>query len=253
MKAIVAWCTLVLFVLVSFRGGYLLLNGLSLSETYQNLANPYLRIVHVTPGLRKEQIVDIFAETLAWNDQNRKDFEANVEGYYFPATYLVPVYASGKEVGAKMVAKFHEEVQPPVLKKGKNVINEDTAVKIASIIQREAAGPADMNLISGIIWNRIFQGMSLDMDATLQYAKGNDQNGWWPTVVPADKKINSPYNTYKNEGLPPTPISNPGLSAIAAAYNPTTTDCIFYFHDKNRVIHCSKTYEDHVAKIKQYL
>ncbi len=253
VKASLAWIGLFLLALIMFRGGYLLSNGMSFLEAYQNLANPYLRAVHIEPGLRKEQIVDIYAKALAWNDQNKKDFEVNVEGYYFPETYLVSAYATGKDVGQKMIDKFNQEVKPEVTNSGKKIINLDTAVKIASIIQREAAGKNDMNLISGIIWNRLFQGISLDMDATLQYAKGTNANGWWPQVLPADKKINSPYNTYKNEGLPPSAISNPGLAAIDAAFNPISTDCIFYFHDKNRVIHCSKTYEEHVAKIKQYL
>jgi UPF0755 protein len=135
----------------------------------------------------------------------------------------------------------------------KNVINVDTAVKIASLIQREAAGKQDMNLISGIIWNRIFNVMDLDIDATLQYAKGNDADGWWPQVIPADKYIDSPYNTYKNAGLPPSAISNPGLAAIEAAYNPQKTSCIYYFHDNNKQIHCSVTYADQVKKIDEYL
>jgi len=131
-------------------------------------------------------------------------------------------------------------------------LNEDTVIKIASIIQREAASKSDMALISGIIWNRIFSGMKLQIDATLQYAKGNEEDGWWGQVSSADKKIKSPYNTYLNIGLPPSAIANPGLSAITAAYNPQKTDCLFYLHDKNKKIHCSKTYEEHKANIAKY-
>jgi UPF0755 protein len=109
-----------------------------------------------------------------------------------------------------------------------------------------------MNLISGIIWNRIWSGMRLDIDATLQYAKG-DEKKWWPVVLSADKNIASPYNTYKTIGLPPTPISNPSLAAIEAAYNPQKTACIFYFHDDNRIIHCSKTYAEHKKGVEVYL
>jgi UPF0755 protein len=94
--------------------------------------------------------------------------------------------------------------------------------------------------------------MNLDIDATLQYAKGNAETGWWPQVHPRDKKINSPYNTYTHKGLPPGPISNPGLAAIEAAYNPQKTNCIFYLHDKNRKIHCSETYAEHKNFIDIY-
>lgn len=243
----------ILLIGLAFEGAFLTKEGLSFSQTLQYLADPYLRYVKIEPGLRKEQIADIYARVLDWNEQDKKDFAANIEGHYFPQTYLVPYNADGKEIGATMVNTFNQNIGKETAKNNKKIINADTAVKIASIIQREAAGKQDMNLISGIIWNRLFNGMSLDMDATLQYAKGSDLNGWWPQVVSGDKKINSPYNTYKNKGLPPTPISNPGLSAIDAAFNPQNTSCLFYFHDKNRQIHCSVTYEEHQQKIKQYL
>lgn len=128
----------------------------------------------------------------------------------------------------------------------------DGAIRLASIIQREAAGPQDMRLISGIIWNRMAKGMSLELDATLQYVKGNEDN-WWPIVKSKDKYLDSPYNTYKYKGIPPGAISNPSIDAINAAFNPQKTDCIFYLHDSNRQIHCSKTYEGHLANINSYL
>ena len=128
----------------------------------------------------------------------------------------------------------------------------DGAIRLASIIQREAAGPQDMRIISGIIWNRMAKGMSLELDATLQYVKGSEDN-WWPIVKSKDKYLDSPYNTYKYKGIPPGAISNPSIDAINAAFNPQKTDCIFYLHDANRKIHCSKTYEGHLANIDAYL
>ena len=109
-----------------------------------------------------------------------------------------------------------------------------------------------MKLISGIIWNRIFSGMKLQMDATLQYAKGTEEDGWWGTVKPEDKKIVSSYNTYLHAGLPPSAIANPGLAALDAAYNPQKTTCIFYLHDKNGTIHCATTYAQHLKNIDRY-
>jgi UPF0755 protein len=93
--------------------------------------------------------------------------------------------------------------------------------------------------------------MKLQIDATLQYAKG-DEEEWWPQVSPEDKKIDSPYNTYLTANLPPTPISNPGKAAIEAAYNPQTTSCLFYLHDRNRIIHCSATYQGQLNNIAKY-
>lgn len=236
----------------------------NLFALYQNFANPYIRYVRIPEGLRKEQVADIYSKVLAWNDQDvdrflsgKSDSGGSLEGYYYPSTYILPVDASGEEVREKMIQTFNQKVVSVTESKkyvlDKDKVNMDTILKIASLIQREAAGKHDMNLISGIIWNRIWNGMSLDIDATLQYAKGTDEEGWWPQVKSKDKNIESPYNTYKNIGLPPTPISNPGLAAIEAAYNPQKTNCIFYFHDDNRKIHCSVTYAEHKRGVEAYL
>ena len=73
-------------------------------------------------------------------------------------------------------------------------------------------------------------------------------------ITPDDiKNIDSPYNTYENNGLPPHPICNPGLDAIDAVLHPTETDCLYYLHDSNRQIHCAKTLEEHQANIEKYL
>lgn len=222
---------------------------------YVNLANPYMRIVKVQEGLRKEEVAEIVADKLDWSPQEKEDFinSANVEGHFFPTTYLIYKDADPASVEETMNKEFSKQVDKIKKPISKQIINEDTALKIASIIQREAAGKEDMNLISGIIWNRIFAGMKLQIDATLQYAKGSEEDGWWGEVSSADKKIKSAYNTYLNTGLPPGPIANPGLAAISAAFNPAKTDCLFYLHDKNRQIHCAKTYEEHKKNIDLYL
>jgi UPF0755 protein len=88
----------------------------------------------------------------------------------------------------------------------------------------------------------------------VQYARGKADDGWWAPISADDiKKIDSPYNTYQNSGLPPYPISEPGIDAILAVLNPSQTDCLYYLHDKDRQIHCAKTYEEHEANIDQYL
>ncbi len=243
-------------VLVAENAHALFLKGIGQGEEAQNLANPLVRYVKVTEGLRKEEIANKVGKALAWNDEEKQQFAyvaAVDEGKLYPETYILPDSIKPIDFKERMVTRFNQKVTAKSKTLLKNSINLSTAVKIGSIIQREAAGKQDMNLISGIIWNRLFKGMSLDIDATLQYAKGNEEDGWWPRVVSKDKYIDSPFNTYENKGLPPTPISNPGLAAITAAINPTKTDCLFYLHDKKRVIHCSVTYAEHVKKIKKYL
>lgn len=227
---------------------------------YENLANPYMRIVRVEEGLRKEEVADVMAQKLGWDQKEKDDFinihvalnTANLEGHYFPKTYIIYKDAPPSEVGVTMFHEFSQEAQKIKKPKSKQIINQDTAVKIASIIQREAENKSDMKLISGIIWNRIFSGMKLQMDATLQYAKGSAEKGWWKEVNSEDKKIQSSYNTYLYPGLPPGAIANPGLAALDAAYNPQKTNCLFYLHDKNRQIHCTRTYEEHKNNIEEY-
>lgn len=224
---------------------------------YLDLANPTVKVVKLYPGLRKEEIAEVLGKKLAWTEENKKQFidlnqTENQEGKYFPKTYLIDKNKNPEEIGELMLGEYEKQLDKIIKTKKVEILNEETALKIASLIQREAAGKHDMALISGIIWNRIWAGMKLQIDATLQYAKGNEEEGWWQLVYPEDKKIKSEYNTYLNKGLPPAPISNPGRDAIYAAFNPTKTDCIFYLHDKNKKIHCSKTYKEHKEKIKIY-
>jgi len=235
------------------------IENLSHFEFYQSLANPSIKYVNIQEGMRKEQIAVVLTKTLKWDEQDVIDFmgydeyrATKFEGRYFPNVYLVPRDMTGIDMKRVMNQRFLKKTSEIEAKISTTTLNMDRILTIASIIQREAAGKNDMNLISGVIWNRLWRDMPLQMDATLQYVKGSEENGWWPKVVPADKKLDSPYNTYQNDGLPPSPIANPGLAAIEAALNPQKTDCLYYFH-KDRVIYCSTNYADHKTKIDKYL
>lgn len=235
------------------------LDNLSHIEFYEALANPTVKYIKVAEGMRKEQIVDALDDKFKWDVINQADFlghdeyrDKKFEGKYYPDIYLVPKDATGSELKQIMNKRFQSKYNEIKGTISTTTVSTDTILTIASIIQRESGGKSDMNLISGIIWNRLFSGMPLQMDATLQYAKGTEDNGWWPQVLSKDKNIDSPYNTYKNTGLPPSPIANPGLAAITAALNPQKTSCLYYLH-KNKQIYCSKTYEEHKKKIDLYL
>jgi UPF0755 protein len=95
--------------------------------------------------------------------------------------------------------------------------------------------------------------MKLQIDATIQYAKGKVNDQWWSIVTPKDLEIESLYNTYLYQGLPPTPIASPGLAAIEAVLNYEKTDCLYYLHDHNKQIHCAVTYDEHLKNIEKYL
>lgn len=222
---------------------------------------PYMKWIVIPPGLRKEEIAELLSTNLGWTKKQKTNW-INVytkmkvdytEGVYFPDTYLIPVSETPLATTNRLISKFNENFAPYLLSFRNQNMQWTKGLTLASIIQREAANDADMPLIAGILLNRLNQKIPLSVDATLQYVRGNKGNGWWAPITVADKKTVSPYNTYKNAGLPPHPISNPGLPAIEAVLNPTKTDCIYYLHDKDHVTHCAVTYPEHQANIVKYL
>ncbi len=245
------------------EGGYYISKDMNSFEIIKKLnSGPDLKSITFPEGLRKEQIGERLQKLLKWSDeelsqwnnvysQNNPDYK---EGVYFPDTYLIPVSETPTQVANRMINNFNEKFAPYLDKFTQENIKWTTALKIASLIQREAAGQSDMKLISGIIWNRLENGQRLQIDASIQYAKGQTGGQWWSHITGDDiKNIDSPYNNYKYAGLPPTPIANPGLSAIDAVLNPEETDCFYYLHDRSRQIHCAVTYEEHLENIEKYL
>jgi hypothetical protein len=237
------------------------LGTLALMNWYQNLASVSSRILVIQSGERKEQVADNFGKILKWNNAEKKEFLGYIEGAapaindgkFYPGTYSVSKNAKPAEVAPLILDRFNNEVLSRYTDNVSAVVPIDEALTIASLLEREAYDFNDMRQNSGVIWNRLFIDMRLQIDATLQYAKGSKPSQpWWPQVLPADKNIASVYNTYKNAGLPPGPIANPSMESILAALNPVQTDCMYYFHDADSVFHCTKTYEEHVALLKQY-
>ncbi len=242
-------------------GGYELNTTMDVWTIAHTLAqSPYLAWVTIPPGLRKEQIADLLAQDLSWTDAEKEEWVATdtapspayEEGVYYPDTYLIPSDESPADVAQRLRNRFAEVFAPYAAEAEKENVAWTKVLTIASLIEREAAGP-DMKLIAGIIWNRLDKGMALQLDASLQYVKGNEETGWWPTVHSDDKYLDSPFNTYQHAGLPPHPIAEPSLAAIAAVLDPATTSCIYYLHDPDGQIHCSPTYAGQVANVNKYL
>lgn len=244
-------------------GGYRLNQTMNAWEVIRKLTDkPDLVWVTIREGLRKEQVGEILAAALGWDASqlmtwntyytlsNKPEY---ADGVYFPDTYLIPRDETVDKVITRFINHFNEKFLPFLDQFTKKDIRWTTGLKIASLIQREAGGTADMKLISGIIWNRLNIGMKLEIDATMQYTKGKINDRWWGSIDLAEKKSDSLYNTYTHKGLPPTPIANPGLAAIDAALNPVETECLFYLHDHTKQIHCAKTYAEHLQNIEKYL
>lgn len=243
-------------------GGYYLSKGMNVWQIIERLGfGPEMKWVVIPEGLRKEEIGEILAETFGWSQQDIDDWNEKytrakydyVEGVYFPDTYLIPTTEKNFEVVQRFINRFNEKFAPYFDKFTKADVMWTTGLRLASVIQREAAGKEDMPLIAGILWNRLDKDMKLEVDATVQYARGRTDGGWWTPIKPEDKEIDSPYNTYMYKGIPPHPIANPGLDAIEAVLNPEETDCLYYLHDSNKQIHCAVTYEEHKENIEKYL
>ena len=212
--------------------------------------------VMIPEGLRKEEVAEILKKELGWTEETKEEFlNYAKEGYLFPDTYLLDVLNikdAGKKVAKRMEDTFNEKCQEIFKELAKNNIRNDTAIILASLIQREAANEEQMPLIAGIIWNRLLKPMPLQIDATIQYIVGQPDN-WWRPVTLKEYKTESPYNTYLHEGKPPAPICNPGLAAIKAVAHDQSSDYFYYLHDSEGQIYPAKTYEEHLKNIEKYL
>ena len=239
----------------------MLAKGISNLPVYSLVAGADQKFVTIYPGYRKEQVVSAFGSALGWNQKKRADFLKELttsppvleEGQFQPGTYAVSSLMTTDEIHMAIYDRFSKEILERYSTTTAAQVPLRDALIIASLIEREAGGWHDMRDISGVLWNRIFLGMNLQIDATLQYAKAKGTKGvWWPKPVPDDKYIKSPFNTYKYNGLPPAPIASPSVAAVVAALNPKKTECIFYFHDSRGRYHCSKDYKGHVTLLKKY-
>lgn len=226
---------------------------------YQSLASPNTRILVIFAGERKEEIAHNFGRILGWDRAQREEFLAHVstvpleiaDGTFYPGKYVVTPDATPEQVATQLQQAFLNNVLSRYPEELQAVVPIEEALVVASLIERETGSFDEMRIISAVIWNRLFVDMKLQIDATMQYARGsqNWEPKWWPVPVPSDKYIASPHNTYLHKGLPPSPISNPSAAAIIAALNPVTTDCLFYFHVRKEM-KCSSTYEEHVSSLR---
>lgn len=228
---------------------------------YQQLASPVSRIFVIWPGERKEEVAKHIAGILGWDSEETAEFVTILtdlppqvpDGTFYPGQYVTHRRATPEEIATLINERFTTSISDRYNEELEAIVPLKDALTIASLLEREASDFENMREVSGVIWNRQFIDMPLQLDATLQYARGSEpsSSSWWPAAKPRDKYIDSPYNTYVHTGLPPTPIANVTAEAVLAALNPLPTDCLFYFHDSKRNYHCSATYEDHVKKLRQ--
>jgi cell division protein YceG involved in septum cleavage len=150
---------------------------------------------------------------------------SSLEGFLFPATYELPRHPNVDDVIGRQLDAFTQYLSKVNMSyaKSKNLTPYDVLI-IASMIEREAVVDKDRRLIAAVIYNRLSDGMPLQIDATIRFA----ENNYTQPLTDSDLSINSPYNTYDNVGLPPTPIGNPGLASIEAAAKPANANYLYY-------------------------
>lgn len=176
---------------------------------------------------------------------------ASLEGFLFPGDYELPLSISAEELRDLLIVRFLEATGPEWAEAARqqNLSIRD-AVILASIIEREAVRKDEAPMIASVYRNRLAIGMKLDADPTVQYGLNGSRGSWWPQITLADyQNVNSPYNTYLRNGLPPGPIASPGMESLQAAVYPTTSE-YFYFRarcDGSGYHNFSRTFEEHVA------
>lgn len=166
----------------------------------------------------------------------RKDWGGtSIEGFLFPATYGFSQFTSPAKLVRDQLAHFRRRWSTVDLRyaRSKNLTPYDVLI-IASMVEKEAAAPEERRLVAAVIYNRLRVGMPLGIDATIRY--GRNVPGTEP-LKQSDLESNDPYNTRNRLGLPPTPISNPGLASIRAAANPARVDYLFFVRKPDGVHH----------------
>ncbi len=160
----------------------------------------------------------------------------NLEGYLYPETYLVYLTTKPEELVDKMVGQFRDVWKNKLARKAaKAKLSPHDAVTMASIIETEAKLKGERPLIASVLYNRLKKNMALGMDSTVVYAS-QLANKWRDDgrVYQSDLDLDSPYNTRMYKGLPPGPVSSPGLPSLEAAISPAQTTYLYYVRDPNK-------------------
>lgn len=241
-------------------GGYLVSRSMDAFTVVDTLTKaPYLAWVVIPESARKEEVAAVLARELHWTKKDEAEWAAAnsilpefSEGVYLADTYLIPSDLSPSAVADLLRSRFFEATVSYMQRAKEAGRDWNEVLTLASLIEREAA-KNDKALIAGILEKRLRLGMPLQVDATLQYVSASGEGGWWLPPDPIYKELDSPFNTYIYEGLPPAPIATPTVASIEAALEPAPTSCLYYLHDSRGRIHCSSTYAEHKAKIDLYL
>ena len=174
---------------------------------------------------------------------------AKLEGRLFPDTYFLSPLASTEQIVERLNEAYLDKIQPLRTLINQSGHTENEILTMASLLEEEAKNYEAKRTISGILWKRLAQGMKLQVDAVFPFLIGKNTFD----LTRKDLAHDSLYNTYKYKGLPPGPLSNPGLDSIFAALTPKESPYLYYLSDKKGQMHYSATYEEHLKNKRKYL
>jgi|GEM_PF-37068 len=209
----------------------------------------------IPEGLADEGLVDeqeFLAEAKDFAPYDYMKKRPNVryaaEGYLFPDTYVIHSDVSAEGIMKMMAEDFDTRLTPALRQQAaaKGLSIHDL-ITLASLVEKEARYDEDRPIIAQVFFKRLQMGMPLQSDTTLQYLMAGPKED----VSIEDTKIDSPYNTYQHEGLPPGPIASPGMKSILAVLNPANTDYLYFVADRQGHNHYSQTYDEHLAIVEQ--
>jgi len=173
-----------------------------------------------------------------------------LEGYLFPDSYLIPKAASPARVVKILTDQFRAALPRDAVERARTLhYSIPQIVTLASLVEREAKADSERALMAGVYYNRLRRGMPLQVDATIEYTFARHKT----TISYADLASDSPYNTYKHPGLPPTPIANPGRPSLDAAFQPASSDYLYYVYMGNGRSAFARTLAEHNANVARYL
>lgn len=179
--------------------------------------------------------------------QDVRNRDIKLEGYLFPDTYEFKQNEDARRVIETMLDNFNKHFKNEYYSRAEELgMTVDEIVTLASIIERETNTDKERKKVAGVFYNRLKQGMRLQSCATVQYALGERK----AVLSVSDTKIQSPYNTYVNDGLPIGPIASPGASCLEAALYPEDTDALYFVLDSNGNHIFSNSYEEHLQAKK---
>ena len=178
-----------------------------------------------------------------------KNVRYAAEGFLFPETYSVESDAPIEDILKMMAEEFDKRITPEMRERAKELgLSIYDLTTLASLVEREVRYSEDRAIVAQVFLKRLKMNMPLQTDATLQYLLDEPKED----VTLEDTEIDSPYNTYKNNGLPPGPIANAGMEAFQAVLHPADTDYLYFVADRQGHNHYSNTYEEHLALVNQY-